>query len=123
MIFLGKDVIDYKEKRSTERLIVDILSQEAEQVTTFLEEVPYNQVKSIIEESEVICLPSYAEAFPMTWLESMALSKAMVTSNIGWAKEMMINGETGFVVQPSSCLLYTSPSPRDATLSRMPSSA
>ena len=26
-------------------------------------------------------------------------------------------------VQPFSCLLYTSPSPRDATLSRMPSSA
>ena len=26
-------------------------------------------------------------------------------------------------VQPESCLLYTSPSPRDATLSRMPSSA
>ena len=26
-------------------------------------------------------------------------------------------------VYPSSCLLYTSPSPRDATLSRMPSSA
>ena len=27
------------------------------------------------------------------------------------------------VVQCSNCLLYTSPSPRDATLSRMPSSA
>ena len=27
------------------------------------------------------------------------------------------------VWSPSSCLLYTSPSPRDATLSRMPSSA
>ena len=26
-------------------------------------------------------------------------------------------------VQPNICLLYTSPSPRDATLSRMPSSA
>ena len=26
-------------------------------------------------------------------------------------------------VHPSVCLLYTSPSPRDATLSRMPSSA
>ena len=25
--------------------------------------------------------------------------------------------------KPNSCLLYTSPSPRDATLSRMPSSA
>ena len=27
------------------------------------------------------------------------------------------------ILQASSCLLYTSPSPRDATLSRMPSSA
>ena len=27
------------------------------------------------------------------------------------------------MVETSSCLLYTSPSPRDATLSRMPSSA
>ena len=27
------------------------------------------------------------------------------------------------IVQPYPCLLYTSPSPRDATLSRMPSSA
>ena len=44
-----------------------------------------------------------------------------------------INADTGFLetqtVQPSifgdnnTCLLYTSPSPRDATLSRMPSSA
>ena len=29
----------------------------------------------------------------------------------------------GFVTNLKSCLLYTSPSPRDATLSRMPSSA
>ena len=42
------------------------------------------------------------------------------------------NGPQAFVIQAadhtgkvvaSSCLLYTSPSPRDATLSRMPSSA
>ena len=34
-----------------------------------------------------------------------------------WAKR---NGKTGLY---QTCLLYTSPSPRDATLSRMPSSA
>ena len=27
------------------------------------------------------------------------------------------------IINPCTCLLYTSPSPRDATLSRMPSSA
>ena len=31
--------------------------------------------------------------------------------------------ENTFGDLPNSCLLYTSPSPRDATLSRMPSSA
>ena len=36
----------------------------------------------------------------------------------------VLTGETAKALAPlSSCLLYTSPSPRDATLSRMPSSA
>ena len=30
---------------------------------------------------------------------------------------------TGYALYGDTCLLYTSPSPRDATLSRMPSSA
>ena len=37
----------------------------------------------------------------------------------GWAAARDVNGDK----TPFICLLYTSPSPRDATLSRMPSSA
>ena len=33
------------------------------------------------------------------------------------------DGVTAYWAHPNTCLLYTSPSPRDATLSRMPSSA
>ena len=46
-------------------------------------------------------LPSFAEAFPMSWLEAMALEKKMITSNIGWANEVMINEETGFMINPN----------------------
>ena len=35
----------------------------------------------------------------------------------------LIGREEGFTVTSSACLLYTSPSPRDGLLSRMPSSA
>ena len=35
----------------------------------------------------------------------------------------VVSGEAGGITQHIRCLLYTSPSPRDATLSRMPSSA
>ena len=40
----------------------------------------------------------------------------------GKAGNIVYYSEDGEVI-PHSCLLYTSPSPRDATLSRMPSSA
>ena len=37
-------------------------------------------------------------------------------------KDLKVKG-TSFIAKRGTCLLYTSPSPRDATLSRMPSSA
>ena len=38
-------------------------------------------------------------------------------------KQIYYVGAIHYSAQPKNCLLYTSPSPRDATLSRMPSSA
>ena len=38
-------------------------------------------------------------------------------------KRNMVGGQEDMIVDVAFCLLYTSPSPRDATLSRMPSSA
>ena len=40
--------------------------------------------------------------------------------NLGGTASVQVNGLVGGI---TACLLYTSPSPRDATLSRMPSSA
>ncbi len=63
-------------------------------------------VRKEIEKASVVVLPSFAEALPMTWLEAMAMEKALVTSNIGWAPEVMIDGETGFTVDPKNHSLY-----------------
>ena len=54
------------------------------------------------------------------WDYSVALES---TDHISISQEykLFIGGK--FVKPLSNCLLYTSPSPRDATLSRMPSSA
>ncbi len=51
-----------------------------------------------------------AFSFNWTWDGSEAMLMSRCTDELGQ-------------VQPTRCLLYTSPSPRDATLSRMPSSA
>ena len=41
----------------------------------------------------------------------------------GFKESLSSSDQSKLVICSSTCLLYTSPSPRDATLSRMPSSA
>ena len=97
---IGKDVTDAKTGQSTIALMKSVLSKDALNQVTFTSQIPYSEVADVIRSAQVVCLPSYAEAFPMTWLEAMALEKAMVTSDIGWAKELMVDGDTGYTVHP-----------------------
>lgn len=100
LTFLGRDTIDVFEKKSTLSLFKSMLSKKAVAGFKYIPSVPYHQVKQYIYSAEVILLPSFAEAFPMTWLEAMAMEKKLVTSNVGWANELMINNETGYCINP-----------------------
>ena len=51
--------------------------------------------------------------------EGFNYSKVMAASDVIWTDETM----DAYMTKPSTCLLYTSPSPRDRQKSRMPSSA
>lgn len=102
LILLGKDVIDIQSGKSTLSMFLSILSDEAKQGIRHINNVPYNEVKNYIAKAHIIVLPSFAEAFPMAWLEAMAMEKAIVTSNIGWASELMLEGKTGFIVHPEN---------------------
>jgi len=81
---------------------MDKLTKKAKININFIDEVSYDEIQKYISKASVVVLPSFAEAFPMTWLEAMAMGKALVTSNIGWASELMINEETGFMVSPTN---------------------
>lgn len=106
LILLGKDVIDVFENTSTLELFLNILSKEATLKVKHVNEVPYSEVARIIAKANLVTLPSFAEAFPMTWLEAMAMEKALVTSNVGWANEMMMDTKTGFTVNPKDHVDY-----------------
>lgn len=106
LLLIGKDVIDVFEKISTLSLFMDLLSDEAKKRVKHIDEVPYAEVQDYIAQSEVVVLPSFAEAFPMTWLETLAMEKALVSSNIGWAMELMEDSIMGFTVNPNDHFLY-----------------
>lgn len=106
LLLIGKDVVDIFEKKSTLELFESKLTPEAGKQIKHIPEVSYSEIKHYIARANVIVLPSFAEALPMAWLEAMALEKALVTSNIGWAKEVMINEETGFTEDPKNHKAY-----------------
>ena len=106
LTLLGRDAKDVFTKQSTLAMFKALLTIEALKNLTILKAVSYKQVIKHIQHAEIVVLPSLAEAFPMTWLEAMALEKKLLTSNIGWAKELMIDKKTGFMITPSNTGMF-----------------
>ncbi|WP_081212344.1 glycosyltransferase family 4 protein [Salegentibacter sediminis] len=106
LIMVGRDIKDIQTEQSTRSLFEEILTEEAKENLLWTGSLPYEEVRSRISRAAVIVLPSFAEALPMTWLEAMAMEKALVTSDIGWAKEVMRDGETGYTVNPEDHKIY-----------------
>jgi len=62
-----------------------------------------NEPNYIFERIDLTILPSlYKEGLPNVLLESMSMGVPVVSSNIGGVSEIVINGETGYMVEPGS---------------------
>nr|WP_294925830.1 glycosyltransferase family 4 protein [uncultured Flavobacterium sp.] len=103
LILIGKDVRDIiSGNSSTWQMMQKLFSDNAKQNVKFLGSVPYIEIKEKIQQATVCVFPSFAEAFPVSWLEAMAMGKPIVASNVGWAKEMIDHGDNGFLVHPTN---------------------
>lgn len=54
----------------------------------------------ILQETDIFVLPSYAEGMPMSILEAMAYSVPVVSTFVGGIPELVLDGETGFLIRP-----------------------
>ena len=73
---------------------------------TYLGSVPYAEIHEQIAKAAVCVFPSFAEALPVSWLEAMAMQKAVIASNVGWASEIIQDGVEGFLVHPTNHVEY-----------------
>ncbi len=102
LVLVGKDAVDIiSGNPSTWQMMQNLFTPSALEKVTYFGPVAYSEVKKQIEKATVCVFPTYAEALPVSWLEAMAMEKAIVASNIGWGNEIVVNGVSGFLAHPS----------------------
>lgn len=58
------------------------------------------QKYQLIANSDVFVLPSYNEGLPMSVLEAMSFSRAVISSNVGGIPELIHHNVDGFIINP-----------------------
>ena len=103
LVLVGKDVPDIiSGSPSTWAMMQPLFSEKALTNVSYLGSVPYQDIQKYISESSVCVFPSFAEALPVSWIEAMAMQKAVVASNIGWATDVIDDEVNGFLVSPKN---------------------
>ncbi len=65
-----------------------------------IEYIPHTtDIKSIINKSEIVVLPSYREGTPRTLLESAAMGRPLLATNVPGCKEVVVDGFNGFLFE------------------------
>jgi glycosyltransferase involved in cell wall biosynthesis len=103
LVLIGGDSADIQTgSASTWNLVQQQFSKEDLQKVAYLGKIAYSEVQTYIKQANVCLFPTYAETLGMVTIEAMALQKPVVNSNIGWANELMEDGKSGFLVDPSN---------------------
>jgi glycosyltransferase involved in cell wall biosynthesis len=80
--------------------IAEVERWEAEGMVSYLGET--GDVRSFIAEADCVVLPSYREGLPRTLLEASAMATPMVASDVAGSREIVRDGDTGFLCAAQS---------------------
>lgn len=107
LILIGGDSSDVQTgSHSTWQLLQTEFEANDLEKVSYLGKIPYKEVQNYIKQAHVCVFPSFAETLGMVTIESMALQKPVVNTNIGWAQELIADGVSGFLVHPQDHSLY-----------------
>ena len=107
LVLIGGDSGDVATgSKSTWELVKQQFHEKDLDHVSYLGKIPYTEVQEYIKKANVCVFPTYAETLGMVTIESMAMQKPVVNSNIGWAQELMEHGKSGFLVHPSKHEVY-----------------
>jgi L-malate glycosyltransferase len=61
-------------------------------------------IYDFLDTIDVLVLPSITEGYANVMLEAANSCVSLICSNVGGAKDFIVNGETGFLFSPLNCI-------------------
>jgi len=86
--------------RST--LEASVAKWQLEADVSFLGAISPHEVADVLRQTDVFCLPSFAEGVPIVIMEAMAMQLPVVTSRVMGIPELVEDGVSGRLVRPGS---------------------
>ena len=83
--------------KPNEELLYQISQLGLEEHVSFVDKMPHNEVIRIIQESDILVLPSVEEGIANVAVEAMASGTLVLSSDCGGMKELINNGVTGYL--------------------------
>lgn len=107
LVLIGADSSDVQTgNHSTWKILEKEFDANDLKNVTYLGKIPYQDVQKYIKKAQLCVFPSFAETLGMVTIESMAMQKPVVNTAIGWAQELITDGESGFLVHPQDHSVY-----------------
>ncbi len=107
LLLIGGDAADvYSQSHSTWELLRQEFKASDIEKVHYLGKIPYEEVQHYIKKANVCVFPTFAETLGMVTIEAMAMQKAVVNSNFGWAQELITDGKSGYLVSPKAPITF-----------------
>lgn len=83
-------------------ILKNIQEMDLNKIVSIIDWIPYDELHKSFNNLKLLVLPSYTEGLPSVMLEAMACGTPVLVTPVGAIPDLIIDGETGFLMENNS---------------------